>query len=98
MKTKIFLSGPISADIHRNRRRFHRWAKRLTRRGYAVLNPATLPLGMEYEDYMDICSKMIDKSDGLFFLKGWPDSPGACREHDYAVAKGLPIFYEEDWK
>lgn len=102
MKTKIFLSGPVShADpkqVARNRRRFHRWARIIGKRGYAVLNPATLPLGMEYGDYMHICYGMVDVADGIFLLDGWRDSPGAKAEYDYALAKGLILLQEEMWK
>lgn len=41
-----------------------------------VLNPATLPDGLDDVDYMRICMAMVDAADLAVFLPGLPREPG----------------------
>ena len=50
------------------------------------MNPALLPAGFEYEDYMKVCFSMIDVCDEVHLLQNWEDSEGAKREFSYALA------------
>lgn len=61
--------------------------------GHVVLNPATLPKGLEYEQYMSICFAMIDESDAIYLLDNYEDSPGALRELERAKGKGKEVLY-----
>ena len=50
---KIYLSGKITGDV-KYRQKFVSMEKELLSYGYVVFNPAILPDGFEYEDYMDL--------------------------------------------
>lgn len=63
--------------------------------GYTVLNPATLPLGLEYEQYMNIDMEMLNAADTLCLLPDWKESNGAKREKRMAVVRKKRIVYYE---
>lgn len=83
MKTKIYLAGRISGNAG-YQEEFAEAARFYEERGFTVLNPATLPGGMEYADYARICAAMIDSADAVVMLPDWEMSPGARVEKAYA--------------
>lgn len=105
MSLNIFISGRITSGntattgaVRRNRLRlrWYAWRLRLQRRGAVVLNPAILPLGMEYSDYMAITRAMIDRCDALVLAPGWERSAGARNEATYAGRRGMDVCKWED--
>lgn len=40
------------------------------------------------------CYPAIDRCDGVIFCPGWEFSKGAVMEHAYAVAAGLPVYFD----
>jgi hypothetical protein len=100
MSLNIFISGPITSGntatqstvlYNRLRLRWYAWRLKAKRPGAVVLNPAILPLGMAYSDYMAICRSMIDRCDALVLAPGWEQSTGACDEATYAVRRGIDV-------
>lgn len=91
---KIYIAGKITG-LKNYQQKFEEAQERLEVGGYKVMNPAILPPGFDYEDYMRICFAMIDVCDAVYFLADWRDSPGAMREHEYASRAGKDIVYEE---
>ena len=87
---KAFISGAMTGHENYNRPLFNSVEYTLKKHGWVVLNPATLPIGMEHEDYMAICKKMIDVADAVFFIDGWQDSKGAMEEWEYAIKNDKP--------
>lgn len=85
MKKKTYIAGKITGDLN-YKEKFKKVQYILEAKGYIVLNPAELPEGMEYEDYMEICFAMIRQVDEVHFLEDWRDSKGAIREWNYAKA------------
>jgi hypothetical protein len=78
-----------------NRPAFRAAAEQLRRDfGRVVLNPATLPDGLEQSDYMDICLAMIRSADTVYFLDGWSESCGAQAEYHYAKKIGKQLEYQ----
>jgi len=63
--------------------------------GQTVLNPASLPEGMENADYARICFAMIDTADAVVFLPGFSESAGAMLEYSYCEYTGKKII---DWR
>lgn len=61
--------------------------------GYIVLNPAWLPLGMEYADYVAIDDAMLLQSDIICLLPGWSKSAGARREKKIAELNGIRVMF-----
>ena len=91
---KVFISGPVTG-VKNYKRKFKRIERKMTRRGYQVLNPAILPCWMAHDDAMHICMSMIDVADVVLFTDGWMDSKGCCLEHDYATIKKKKTLYGE---
>jgi len=88
---KIYLSGKITGDEN-YRQKFNCMTEKLKALGYAVFNPAILPDGFEYEDYMKIDLCALSTCDAIFLLDDWMDSPGAIREKNEADKFGLKIM------
>ena len=92
MTAKIYIAGKITGDPDYKKKfadaeRYYR-NMRLT-----VLNPASLPEGMQKADYMRICFAMIDTADVVAFLPGYETSPGAQLEHLYCEYIGAYVIY-----
>ena len=94
---KIYIAGKITGDPD-YRAKFADAQRQIEAQGHIVLNPATLPEGMEPKDYMRICFAMIDCADTVFLLPGWQGSPGAQLELAYCRYIGKPSGgnWEED--
>lgn len=92
---KIYLSGKITGDV-KYRQKFGSMEKELLSYGYVVFNPAILPDGFEYEDYMDLDLLILSRCDAIFLMRDWKNSPGANREYEEAKRLGLRILTEED--
>ena len=80
---KIYISGAITSDPG-FKAKFGRVARTLTLQGHAVFNPATLPAGLTYDEYMSIDLAMVGVADAIYMLPCWKDSPGANRELKFA--------------
>ena len=64
---KVYIAGKITGD-RRYRAKFREAAKALEEAGHVVLNPATLPDGLDDVDYMRICMAMVDAATGVILL------------------------------
>ena len=73
---KVYIAGKITGD-RRYRAKFREAAKALEEAGHVVLNPATLPDGLDDVDYMRICMAMVDAADLAVFLPDYRESRGA---------------------
>jgi len=89
----VYLSGPITGAPN-YKEKFLAAEQRLQARGYVVLNPARLPEGLDYEEYMALAFAMLDVSDVLLAMVDWESSKGAIREQHYADAKQKDIMLE----
>lgn len=94
---KVYLSGKITGDPN-YKAKFSSMTDELLSYGYTVFNPAVLPDGFEYEDYMTLDLQILSKCDAIFLLRDWKNSPGANREYEEASKLGLMILTEEDLK
>ncbi|BBM28194.1 MULTISPECIES: DUF4406 domain-containing protein [Enterobacter cloacae complex] len=89
---KVYIAGPMTGRENFNRNAFNKEAERLTRHGHTVLNPASLPDGLEQREYMDICFAMLRCADAILMLPGWQTSSGATAEYHYAYKMELPVY------
>lgn len=101
----IGVAGPYSADTEEQRQAnldsMNEAAARLLEKGHIPLIGvnAALPvirqtvLADKYKAIMDISLTVIDKCEALLLLK---ESPGANRERDLILSKGLPVYYSLD--
>lgn len=93
----VYIAGPMTGKQHQNRPAFNQVHHYLQNTfGCIVLNPATHPDGLEYEQYMKIDLAMVEVSQWIVMLLGWESSPGARREKDHAEKHGLKVIYEQD--
>lgn len=92
---KVYLAGKITGDPD-YKKKFEAAAEIC--RGYTVLNPATLPEGMNRADYMRICFAMIDSADIVMFLPDYEESEGARLEKAYCdyIEKDYYFFSKLD--
>ena len=98
----IGVAGPYSADTEAQRQanlyNMNKAAARLLEMGHTPLIGvnAALPVVQQakldnpYEAIMAISMAVIDKCDALLLIA---ESPGANRERDRIIAKGLPVYY-----
>jgi len=101
----IGVAGPYSADSAEKRQEnldaMNAAAAMLLGKGHIPLIGvnAALPVVAQatmvdrYKAMMDISLAVIDACDGLLLIG---ESPGANRERDLVLSKGLPIFYHMD--
>lgn len=94
---KIYIAGKISNDPD-YRAKFADAQRQIEAQGHIVLNPATLPEGMEPKDYMRICFAMIDVADEVRFLPDFLFSIGAHIEHTYSKYCGKRCVRSVDGK
>ena len=83
MKKIIYISGKITGDPH-YKAKFRRAERYLKKQGYIVINPAYMPAGLTFDQYMSVDKKMIDVADKIYFLKDWVFSRGAIEERKHA--------------
>jgi len=88
---KIYIAGKITGNEN-YKAEFKLREMVLKLEGHTVLNPAELPEGLEYKEYMHICYAMIDVAEAVSFLSNWESSPGAKTEYQYAVEKGKRLM------
>jgi hypothetical protein len=93
----VYISGPMTGIDNLNRDNFERIECYL-RKAYKcnVWNPATLPEGLSYEDYMRKDIAAVVRADVAVMLDDWEYSPGAIIEHQVAKACGLRIIQEQE--
>lgn len=90
----VYIAGPMSGLPEFNKPAFFAAAEALNELHDVVLNPAILPEGLAWEQYMEICIPMIMAADTVYMLKDWDKSKGALIEHEEAVKLGKKVRYE----
>ena len=97
IQRKIYISGGISGHPLEERCAvFARAEEELRGRGYAPVNPFNngVSLDASYGDHLRADLRMLLDCDGIYLLRGWELSRGACLERAVAEACGLSIMYE----
>ena len=92
----IYVSGKITGDKN-YKLKFEKAANKLISFGYDVFNPAILPNGLEYEQYMQIDFLALSFCQGIYLLDDWEQSSGAKRELEEAKRLGLKVITEDDF-
>ena len=96
-KLRVYLAGPMRDRPDTYHEDFDKAAKRLTERGYIVINPAFLPQGLDQDKYMPICHALINAADVVYMLDGWESSQGAQLERGYGLYQGKMIITDDDF-
>ena len=89
---KIYIAGKVTGDPD-YRDKFARAEKAVITGGNEPINPArlNLPESCSWDDYMGLTLRMLDMADAIALLPDWRESPGACMEHGYALAKDMLV-------
>lgn len=93
---KIYIAGKITGAPG-YREKFANAQRLLSEKGYTVMNPAILPDGFDWWEYMSICFKMLDVCDGVALLPCWQDSKGAKLECEHALHTGKCTKTLKEW-
>lgn len=93
----VFLSGAITHDKN-YREKFGLAEQVLGEMGYIVLNPAVLPDGLEYDEYLRSTLAMLHGADGVCVFDDWAESNGARTEIEEALHKDMPIVRWADFQ
>ena len=89
----VYLSGKISGDPD-FKHKFLAWESHILALGASkVLNPARLPDGWAYDEYMEHCMIMVRRCDVIALLPCWSASKGAQAESAYAFSIGKRIHH-----
>ena len=94
----VYLSGKISNNPN-YKQEFACAEHFLQQMGYIVLNPARLDEitteNLTYEQYMQICYRLVDIAEIIFMVSGWQNSKGANAELSYAKSLGKEVKYQD---
>lgn len=93
----VYLSGKIT-DNPNYKSEFACAELFLVQMGYMVLNHARLGQlsnNLTYEQYMQICYRLVDIADIIFMVSGWQKSKGANAELSYAKSLGKKVMYQD---
>lgn len=83
---KIYISGKITGEDDYEDK-FLLAAAALVGKGHIVMNPAILPTGFAWDDYMTVALAMQSVCEATLFLPDWIKSEGAKIEHSAACIK-----------
>ena len=89
----VYIAGAISNDPNYKAKFAAAKAQLLANGAARVLNPAELPEGWTYREYMAHCILMVQHADMIVPLAGWQQSLGAMAEFSYARACGIWIDF-----
>lgn len=96
-ETVIYLSGKITGQAN-YKELFEEARKDAEDKfpGATIINPAeiSLPAICEWEDYMSICLRLLDKANIIYLLDNWLESKGARKEYITAFKKGLKVYFQ----
>lgn len=90
----VYIAGPMTGLPDFNRPAFFAAEAELKAHGHIILNPAVLPDGLEYDDYMGISEAMLIRADCIYLLNGWEYSSGANKERAIALTRNMIIEYQ----
>lgn len=90
---KIYIAGKITGDSN-YREKFEKAENWALKEGYEPINPArlNLPESCTWDECMSVTLKMLELADAIYLLLDWRESPGACTEYGYALAKDMIIL------
>lgn len=96
---KIYISGKITDNTNYTEE-FAKAEKILKEKfpGAIIINPAdvSLPSICDWDDYMVICLRLLDKATHIYMLDNWVHSRGACTEHLHALENDIKVLWSDN--
>jgi len=98
MTKAIYVSGPVTKNDNA-KIQFEEADKFIRKIGHVPLNPIRIdpphPLKKDHWlYYMRKSVELLMKSDAIYLLSGWENSPGAKIEFDLCIKLGIPVYFE----
>ena len=90
----VFIAGAITG-VTDYKEQFTSAEKNLQEQGATVINPAVLPSGLKWADYLRITKEMLQCADVVYVLPCWANSKGVHEELTLAARLGKKIIYEQ---
>lgn len=93
----VYISGQITGlEPEDYKGRFCRAAEIVRDTGSKAINPAEWESGYTWDEYINKAKSIIESGvvDMIYMLEGWSKSRGASRERFWAMAKGIPVLYQ----
>ena len=91
---RVYIAGPITSRLDTYKLHFASAKAKLEKKGHLVMSPHVLPLGFDWEDYLEISIEMMTSCDAVYVLKGWEESKGTKLEIELAKKYKMEIIYE----
>ena len=88
----VFIAGAITG-VTDYKTRFTNAEKHLQEQGATVINPAVLPPGLKWADYLRITKEMLQCADVVYVLPCWANSKGVLEELEVARKLDMEIIY-----
>lgn len=100
LERTYYLGGPMTGYLDYNYPAFEAACVRLRGLGFTILSPHEIPpptrVDMSEQEkwswYMDRTMQLVEQSQGMILLRGWPESKGSVQELMRSIEKGNPIF------
>ena len=93
---RVYIAGPITNRLDTYKLDFASAKAYLESKGHLVMSPHVLPLGFDWEDYLEISIEMMMACDAVYVLKGWEESKGTKLEIEMAEKYKMEIIYQEE--
>lgn len=93
---RIYIAGKITGNPGA-KQRFQELENSLLRGGHEPINPykiGEIYPNLNHEEIMHLCFAAIDICDAVLLQDNWKESPGACQEYGYSLAKGKEVIFE----
>ena len=88
----VFIAGAITG-VADYKEQFTSAEKNLQEQGATVINPAVLPSGLKWADYLRITKEMLQCADVVYVLPCWANSKGVLEELEVARKLDKEIIY-----